>query len=81
MKFNNAAQRIFGSTARPVVIVQETNDREKRWSAEARVLSQSGDDLVGQGSAAKKQKAKDIAAKAGIEWLRSQYPLVNLSGV
>ncbi|RXW14523.1 hypothetical protein EST38_g11333 [Candolleomyces aberdarensis] len=84
MRFNNAAQRILGDTARPVIRVEETNDRENRWSAEARFVGPSGNDLgpvVGQGSARKKQKAKDIAAMSGLEWLRSQYPWVDLSDV
>ncbi|RXW21408.1 hypothetical protein EST38_g4448 [Candolleomyces aberdarensis] len=84
MRFNNAAQRIFGDTARPVIRVEETNDFKNRWSAEARFVGPSGNDLgavVGQGSATQKQKAKDIAARSGLEWLRSQYPEVDLSGV
>jgi hypothetical protein len=36
LKFNNASQRIFGDTVRPTVLVWETNDTEKPWSAEAR---------------------------------------------
>jgi hypothetical protein len=36
MKFNNAAQRIFGSTVKPVVLVWRTNDKAEPWSAEAR---------------------------------------------
>ena len=36
MRLNNAAQRIFGDFARPVIRVQETNDCENRWFAEAR---------------------------------------------
>ena len=36
IKFNNASQRIFGDTVRPIVLVWETNEREKPWSAEAR---------------------------------------------
>lgn len=34
---------------------------------------------VGQGSAVQKQTAKAIAARAGFDWLRVQYPSVDLS--
>ena len=37
--------------------------------------------LVGQGSATTKQKAKDAAVESGFEYLRSQYPSVDLSGI
>ncbi|KAJ2922649.1 hypothetical protein H1R20_g14436, partial [Candolleomyces eurysporus] len=83
MRFNNAAQRVLGNTARPVIRVEETTDYENRWFAEAMFVGPSGNDLgvvVGQGSAPKKQMAKDIAAKSGLEWLRYQYPLVDFSG-
>jgi hypothetical protein len=36
LKFNNASQRIFGGTVRPIVLVWETNDAEIPWRAEAR---------------------------------------------
>ncbi|KAJ2923787.1 hypothetical protein H1R20_g13303, partial [Candolleomyces eurysporus] len=84
MKFNNATQQIFKGTVRPVVVVQETNDYEGRWFAEAMLIDHSRSNLVflvGQGSATKKREAKDIAAKCGFEWLCSQYPEVDLSGV
>ncbi|KAJ2935766.1 hypothetical protein H1R20_g1329, partial [Candolleomyces eurysporus] len=84
MRFNNATQRIFGETIRSNVLVWETNDREKPWSAEARLVGNGGNDLllaVGRASARKKQEAKDMAAKSGFEWLRAEYPLVNLSNI
>ncbi|RXW18757.1 hypothetical protein EST38_g7096 [Candolleomyces aberdarensis] len=84
MRFNNATQRIFGETIRANVLVWETNDREKPWSAEARLVGNNGNDLllaVGQASARKKQEAKDMAAQFGFEWLRAEYPSVNLSNI
>ena len=48
------------------------------------VVRRDGHELllaVGQASAAKKRKAKDMAAKSGFEWLRSQYPLIDLNDV
>ncbi|RXW21456.1 hypothetical protein EST38_g4399 [Candolleomyces aberdarensis] len=84
MRFNNATQRIFGSSVRPIVLVWETNDRETPWYAQARLLGSDGKKRVlkfDQVSAAKKQKAKDMAAKSGLEWLQSRYPLIDLGGV
>ncbi|KAJ2912946.1 hypothetical protein MD484_g7467, partial [Candolleomyces efflorescens] len=76
LKFNNTTQKIFGNTVRASVVVWETNDCEKGWSAEARltVLENSNVLKVGKGSATTKQKAKDMAAKCGFEWLCSEYP-------
>jgi hypothetical protein len=36
MKFNNAAQRVYGGVLRPVILTWQTNDTQAPWSAEAR---------------------------------------------
>ncbi|KAJ3537276.1 hypothetical protein NMY22_g5657 [Coprinellus aureogranulatus] len=61
--FNNAAQAVVGSVAKPVVYVWETNDAAKPWSAQARLVAHEDGRLIkvlGNGSAAQKQEAKDI---------------------
>ncbi|KAJ2915000.1 hypothetical protein MD484_g5434, partial [Candolleomyces efflorescens] len=84
-KFNNATQRIFGNTVRPIVVVWETNDSRERWSAEARlVVNHGGMEIslgLGTASATTKKKAKDIAAEAGFDWLCSQFPSIDLSDI
>ncbi|RXW22637.1 hypothetical protein EST38_g3213 [Candolleomyces aberdarensis] len=82
MKLNNATQRLFGNIVRSAVVAQETNDHERPWFAEARLVGHSDDDVVyvlGWAFATKKKMAKDLAAKAGFEWLRSQHPSIDLS--
>ncbi|RXW17947.1 hypothetical protein EST38_g7908 [Candolleomyces aberdarensis] len=78
MRFNNATQRIFSDTIRPIVLVWETNDRANPWSAQARLVRNDGTKKVvlrfGQVSAARKKEAKDMAAQSAFEWLRTQYP-------
>ncbi|KAJ2914990.1 hypothetical protein MD484_g5433, partial [Candolleomyces efflorescens] len=85
VKFNNAAQRIFGGTVRPIVHVWETNDARKRWSAEARlVVNHGGMEMslaLGTVSATTKKEAKELAAEAGFDWLNSQFPSVDLSNI
>ncbi|KAJ2911371.1 hypothetical protein MD484_g9043, partial [Candolleomyces efflorescens] len=83
LKFNNATQQIFGNTVRPVVYVWQTNDREQQWSAQARLIYSNGfEDTLGSApsSASKKKEAKNLAARAGFEWLRAQFPSIDLSG-
>ncbi|RXW19900.1 hypothetical protein EST38_g5959 [Candolleomyces aberdarensis] len=81
MTFNNAAQKVFGSTVRPIVETWKTNNRAEPWSAEARLVGQDGISVVkiGPSSAPKKQRAKDLAARSGFEWLCSQYPEIDFS--
>ncbi|KAJ2913760.1 hypothetical protein MD484_g6645, partial [Candolleomyces efflorescens] len=83
VRFNNAAQKAYRGSYKPVVYAWETNDPTNSWSAEARLVTVDGDVVrrFEQASASTKQGAKDLAARPAYDWLRFEFPNLDLDNI